>query len=192
MGLSKAPEGYLVKASHQQVAYDMLMASRAVLAQMKLSTTKLFLGGWSQGGFVTMAFLEKLESAGVPLQRRRPRARPSMALPRSVDFSTSRGRTMPTGRRFCTSLPRSPSRTTMASPVSRALSSAMPIMTSPARSRKGTRRHLEATDRPASSHPGGLFRSAIFRRLGLWPAFARDHRLSLGHQEPRAQLLRGE
>jgi pimeloyl-ACP methyl ester carboxylesterase len=67
MGLSKAPEGYLVKASHQQAAYDMLMASRAVLAQMKLSTTKLFLGGWSQGGFVTMAFLEKLESAGVPV-----------------------------------------------------------------------------------------------------------------------------
>lgn len=67
MGLSKEPEGYLVKASQQQASYDMLVASRAVLAHMKLSTTKLFLGGWSQGGFVTMAFLEKLESAGVPV-----------------------------------------------------------------------------------------------------------------------------
>jgi dienelactone hydrolase len=67
MGVSKEPEGYLVKASHQQATFDMLMASRAVLAQMKIVTSKLFLGGWSQGGFVTMAFLEKLESAGVPV-----------------------------------------------------------------------------------------------------------------------------
>jgi pimeloyl-ACP methyl ester carboxylesterase len=67
MGLSKEKEGYMVKGSHQQACYDMLMASRDVLAQMKLSSPKLFLGGWSQGGFVTMAFLEKLESAGVPV-----------------------------------------------------------------------------------------------------------------------------
>lgn len=65
LGTSAAPEGYMVKASHQQATYDMLMASRRVLDQMKLSSDKLFLAGWSQGGFVTMAFLEKLESAGV-------------------------------------------------------------------------------------------------------------------------------
>jgi pimeloyl-ACP methyl ester carboxylesterase len=65
MGLSKEPEGYMVKGSHQQATYDMLIASRAALAHLKLSSTKLFLAGWSQGGFVTMAFLEKLESAGV-------------------------------------------------------------------------------------------------------------------------------
>lgn len=65
MGSSKEPEGYMVKASHQQATYDMLMASRAVLAHMKLESPKLFIAGWSQGGFVTMAFLEKLESAGV-------------------------------------------------------------------------------------------------------------------------------
>ena len=65
MGSSKEPEGYMVKASHQQASYDMLLASRAVLADLKLSSSKLFIGGWSQGGFVTMAFLEKLESAGV-------------------------------------------------------------------------------------------------------------------------------
>lgn len=65
MGSSKEPEGYMVKASHQQASYDMLLASRAVLADLKLSGSKLFVSGWSQGGFVAMAFLEKLESAGV-------------------------------------------------------------------------------------------------------------------------------
>ncbi|MBC7286395.1 prolyl oligopeptidase family serine peptidase, partial [Hoeflea sp.] len=65
MGGSAEPEGYMVKASHQQASYDMLMASRAVLDHMNIRSTKLFVAGWSQGGFVTMAFLEKLESAQV-------------------------------------------------------------------------------------------------------------------------------
>lgn len=64
-GGSDEPEGYMVKASHQQATFDMLMASRTVLAAMKIETPKLFLGGWSQGGYVTMAFLEKLEQTGV-------------------------------------------------------------------------------------------------------------------------------
>ncbi|MDE1161288.1 MAG: alpha/beta hydrolase [Acidobacteriaceae bacterium] len=67
MGTSTGKEGYMVKGSHQQATYDMLMASRAVLAQMKIAAPQLFLAGWSQGGFVTMAFLEKLESAHVPV-----------------------------------------------------------------------------------------------------------------------------
>lgn len=65
MGASREPEGYLVKASQQQAPADMLSAARSVLAALKLKDTKLFLAGWSQGGFVTMAFLEKLEAAGV-------------------------------------------------------------------------------------------------------------------------------
>ena len=65
MGLSDEPEGYMVKGSHQQATYDMLVASRAVLAHMKQESGDLFLAGWSQGGFVTMAFLEKLEGANV-------------------------------------------------------------------------------------------------------------------------------
>lgn len=65
LGTSTEPEGYMVKASHQQATYDMLIASRAVLDHLKLTTTKLFIAGWSQGGFVTMAMLEKLEQAGV-------------------------------------------------------------------------------------------------------------------------------
>ncbi|WP_425532356.1 alpha/beta hydrolase family protein [Aquabacter sediminis] len=67
MGTSRDPQGYLVKASQQQAPFDMLLAARAVLAAMKIETPKLFLGGWSQGGFVTMALLEKLEAAGVPV-----------------------------------------------------------------------------------------------------------------------------
>lgn len=65
MGTSEKPEGYMVKSSHQQATYDMLVASTAVLDAMEIDSTDLFLAGWSQGGFVTMAFLEKLESAGV-------------------------------------------------------------------------------------------------------------------------------
>lgn len=68
LGDSTEPEGYMVKGSHQQASYDMLLAARAVLADLKRSSNKLFLAGWSQGGFVTMAFLEKLEAAGVAVQ----------------------------------------------------------------------------------------------------------------------------
>src|SRR3569833_404389 len=35
MGSSKEPEGYMDKTSHQQATYDMLKASRAVLADLK-------------------------------------------------------------------------------------------------------------------------------------------------------------
>ncbi|MCX5494407.1 alpha/beta hydrolase [Kaistia dalseonensis] len=65
MGSSTEPEGYGVMASQQQATFDMLRASKAVLDQMKISTSKLFIGGWSEGGFVTMAFLERLEKVGV-------------------------------------------------------------------------------------------------------------------------------
>lgn len=68
MGISTEPEGYLVKGAHQQATYDMLQASRLVFDDLKLKTTDLYLAGWSQGGFVTMAFLEKLEALGVPVK----------------------------------------------------------------------------------------------------------------------------
>ncbi|WP_106752853.1 alpha/beta hydrolase [Pannonibacter carbonis] len=68
MGASTEPEGYMVKASHQQATTDMLTASRAVIADMKLSDTGLYLAGWSQGGFVAMAMLEKLERDGVQVK----------------------------------------------------------------------------------------------------------------------------
>jgi len=68
LGGSAEPEGYMVKASHQQATHDMLTASRAVLADLGVTTGDLFLAGWSQGGFVTLAMLEKLEAAGVPVR----------------------------------------------------------------------------------------------------------------------------
>ncbi len=65
MGASTEPEAFGVMASQQQASLDMLRASKDVLAQMQIATGKLFLGGWSLGGFVTMAFLERLEKDGV-------------------------------------------------------------------------------------------------------------------------------
>jgi hypothetical protein len=44
LGTSGEPEGYLVKGSHQQACYDMLIASQGVLGQLKLSSDKLFAG----------------------------------------------------------------------------------------------------------------------------------------------------
>jgi pimeloyl-ACP methyl ester carboxylesterase len=64
-GSAAEPEGYLVKASQQQAPFDFLRAAEAVLAQLGVSATRRFLGGWSQGGFVTMALLEKLEASGM-------------------------------------------------------------------------------------------------------------------------------
>lgn len=64
LGDSIEPEGYMVKGSHQQATYDMLVAARAVLLDLDRSAKKQFLAGWSQGGFVTMALLEKLEASG--------------------------------------------------------------------------------------------------------------------------------
>jgi pimeloyl-ACP methyl ester carboxylesterase len=68
MGTSNEPEGYMVKASHQQATIDMLAAAKSALAERKVQTTDLYLAGWSQGGFVTMAFLEKLENSGIPVK----------------------------------------------------------------------------------------------------------------------------
>ncbi len=65
MGSSTEPEGYIVKGSHQQACFDMLMAGRGVMDHLGLGAGDVFLAGWSQGGYVTMAFLERLEAAGL-------------------------------------------------------------------------------------------------------------------------------
>lgn len=96
LGTSTEPEGYMVKASHQQATYDMLMASRAVLDAKKIASTKLFLAGWSQGGFVTMAFLQKLEAAHVKVTAAATASAPVdifvalngfLSFPRTIDAS---------------------------------------------------------------------------------------------------------
>ncbi|RAI57312.1 alpha/beta hydrolase [Roseicella frigidaeris] len=67
MGGSTEAQGYMVKGSHQQATADLLTAARAVLQANRLSDSHLFLAGWSQGGYVTMALLERLERIGMPV-----------------------------------------------------------------------------------------------------------------------------
>jgi hypothetical protein len=50
-GDSDLPDGYLVKGSAQQANYDMLIAAKSVLGALGITPGKLFLSGWSQGGW---------------------------------------------------------------------------------------------------------------------------------------------
>lgn len=68
MGESAEPQGYMVKASHQQATADLLPAAEAVLADLGRRSAGLCIAGWSQGGYVTMAMLERLERIGVPVR----------------------------------------------------------------------------------------------------------------------------
>jgi len=66
MGDSPEPEGYMVKGSHQQACVDLYLQVRDWMSTNKsISQDQLYLSGWSQGGYVTMAFLEKLEEKGI-------------------------------------------------------------------------------------------------------------------------------
>jgi hypothetical protein len=64
-GQSELADSYLVKRSTQQATHDMLVAARKMLAAQNISTGALFLSGWSQGGWATMAMLQKLEAVGI-------------------------------------------------------------------------------------------------------------------------------
>ena len=64
-GVSDLPDSYLVKASTQQATTDMLFAARDVLGALDVTPGKLFVSGWSQGGWATMVFLQKLEQLGI-------------------------------------------------------------------------------------------------------------------------------
>lgn len=94
MGLSTEKDGYIVKASQAQAALDMYFAALATLKQEQIKVTDWFITGWSQGGFVTMAFLEKLEQVGVPVRAASTASAPTDALvvfsallnfPRAID-----------------------------------------------------------------------------------------------------------
>ena len=67
-GSSSELDSYLVKASTQQACLDMLLSAKAVSAELKVKWGPLFLTGWSQGGWATMAFLNKLESVDIPVK----------------------------------------------------------------------------------------------------------------------------
>ena len=68
MGESTEPRGYMVKASHQQATADMIAAARSAMRARGVTDSHLFLGGWSQGGYVTMALMERLEQTGVAVR----------------------------------------------------------------------------------------------------------------------------
>lgn len=64
-GQSNLPDSYLVKDSTQQAGIDMFIAARDFLAAQKITPSHFFVSGWSQGGWVSMQYLYKLESLGV-------------------------------------------------------------------------------------------------------------------------------
>jgi pimeloyl-ACP methyl ester carboxylesterase len=61
MGTSKEKDGYMVLGSQQQACIDMYEVTKLILPKIGITPTSFFLTGWSQGGVVTMSFLERLE-----------------------------------------------------------------------------------------------------------------------------------
>ncbi len=66
-GVSEEKDSFIVLNSQVQAAYDMYRAALTVFHKGGISISKVFSSGWSQGGVITMAFLERLESLGVPV-----------------------------------------------------------------------------------------------------------------------------
>jgi pimeloyl-ACP methyl ester carboxylesterase len=66
-GVSPETDSYTVKGSQQQACLDMLTAAQTAFPDLGVEMGPLFLSGWSQGGWVTMVFLEKLQSVGIPV-----------------------------------------------------------------------------------------------------------------------------
>lgn len=67
MGDSALPEAYTVKGAEQSACVGLYNAAKGFLATKGIRQSKLFLAGWSQGGLVTTAFLEKLQSLGIKI-----------------------------------------------------------------------------------------------------------------------------
>ncbi len=64
-GVSDLPDSYLVKDSTRQATFDMLWASKNILDSLNIQISRFFVSGWSQGGWVTMQFLKKLDLSGI-------------------------------------------------------------------------------------------------------------------------------
>lgn len=62
------PEGYMIKGVSSQANLDLYRDVVDYLAKNRIQASHLFLGGWSQGGFNTTGFLERLESEGVKVK----------------------------------------------------------------------------------------------------------------------------
>ena len=66
-GVSKEKDSYIVLNSQVQAAYDLYSSALMLLTQKDMRVNHLFCTGWSQGGVITMALLERLEQLGVPV-----------------------------------------------------------------------------------------------------------------------------
>jgi pimeloyl-ACP methyl ester carboxylesterase len=64
-GQSTLPDSYLVRDSTQQAGVDLYIAARDFLKAQRISVSHFFVSGWSQGGWVSMQYLYKLQSLGV-------------------------------------------------------------------------------------------------------------------------------
>lgn len=67
-GFSSESDSYLVKESSAQACIDMLLASKIVCKDLGVEMDGLFLSGWSQGSYVTMVLLNRLEKLGVKVK----------------------------------------------------------------------------------------------------------------------------
>lgn len=65
--LSTLPNSYFVKHSTEQAMYDMHKASLAFLNEKSINPGKLFLLGWSQGGYNTLLHFRMLEKNNIPV-----------------------------------------------------------------------------------------------------------------------------
>lgn len=80
-GLSGEANSYMAKDSNIQASADMLDASKAVLADLGVSTDKLFLSGWSQGAYNTQILLRHLEQKGILVSASAVASTPSTLFP---------------------------------------------------------------------------------------------------------------
>lgn len=64
-GTSDEPNSWLIKESAAQACLDMLPTTQAVCADLGVTPGDLFLSGWSQGSFSSLAFLYRLENIGI-------------------------------------------------------------------------------------------------------------------------------
>lgn len=62
---STVPNTFFIPGSTAQACIDMYRASLELLRQNNITPGKLFVHGWSQGGYCTLTFLRALEVAGI-------------------------------------------------------------------------------------------------------------------------------
>jgi predicted esterase len=62
---AKGPEAYFVKESTQQASFDLFLDVQKFLQDKGSPVSRVFLGGWSQGGLNTTGLLQRLEAEGV-------------------------------------------------------------------------------------------------------------------------------